>query len=188
MSPSPRPPARRVERAGCERVFEDYASGVAPERPSLTACLDSLRRGEVLVVLDLDRFGRRTSELITIIDELDQRGVAFRTLNSLMDTTTPAGRAFPQIQTAFAEMESNVIRQRVREGVKGARARGRKGGCPRVMTPEKLRYAQKLMADRTPSIPEICHELGDIPTSTLYHYLERPISVRVRAKKSTTCV
>ena len=45
-----------------------------------------------------------------------------------MDTTTPAGRAFLQIQAAFAEMERNVIRQRVREGVKAARARGRKGG------------------------------------------------------------
>ena len=68
-------------------------------------------------------------------------------------------------------MERNVIRQRVREGVKAARARGRKGGRPRIMTPEKLRYAQSLMADRTRSIPDICRELGDLPSSTLYHYL-----------------
>ena len=115
-----------------------------------------LRRGDVLVVLDLDRLGRRASELITLIDELDQRGVGFRALNSPMDTTTPAGRAFLQIQAAFAEMEHNVIRQRVR---------------PRIMTPEKLRYAQNLMSDRTRSIPDICRELGDLPTSTLYHYL-----------------
>ena len=88
-----------------------------------------------------------------------------------MDTTTPAGRAFLQIQAAFAEMERNVIRQRVREGVTAARARGRKGGRPRIMTAEKLRYAQSLMADRHRSIPEICRELGDLPTSTVYHYL-----------------
>ena len=68
---------------------------------------------------------------------LDERGVGFRALNSPMDTTTPAGRAFLQIQAAFAEMERNVIRQRVREGLKAARARGRKGGRPRVMTREK---------------------------------------------------
>ena len=68
-------------------------------------------------------------------------------------------------------MERNVIRQRIREGVKAARARGRKGGRPRVMTPEKLRYAQSLMADQTRSIPDICRELGRIPVSTLYHYL-----------------
>ena len=132
-----------LNAAGCERLFEDHASGAAPERPNLTACLDYLRRGDVLVVLDLDRLSRRAGELITLIDELDQRGVGFRALNSPMDTTTPAGRAFLQIQAAFAEMERNVIRQRVREGMKAARARGRKGGRPRIMTPEKLRYAQK---------------------------------------------
>ena len=157
--------------AGCERVFEDHASGATSERPTLAACLDYLRRGDVLVVLDLDRLGRLAGELITLIDELGERGIGFRALNSPMDTTTPAGRAFLQIQAAFAEMERNVIRQRVREGVKAARARGRKGGRPRIMTAEKLRYAQSLMADRDRSIPEICRELGDLPTSTLYHYL-----------------
>ncbi len=88
-----------------------------------------------------------------------------------MDTTTPAGRAFLQIQAAFAEMERNLIRQRVNEGITAARARGRRGGCPWVMTPERLRFAQHLMADKTRTIPQICHELDDIPLSTLYHYL-----------------
>ena len=76
---------------------------------------------------DLDRLGRLAGELIALIDGLDERGVGFRALNSPMDTTTPAGRAFLQIQAAFAEMERNVIRQRVREGLKAARARGREG-------------------------------------------------------------
>ena len=68
-------------------------------------------------------------------------------------------------------MERNVIRQRVREGLKAAWARGRSGGQPRIMTQGKLRYAQSLMADRSRSIPEICQELGGIPVSTLQHYL-----------------
>ena len=146
-------------------MYEDQASGAVADCPSLTASLDYRRRGDVLVVLDLDRLGRRASELITLIDELDQRGVEFRAINSPMGTTTPAGRAFLQIQAAFAEMERNVIRQRVREGVKAARGRGRRGRRPRIMTPEKLRYAQSLMADRTRPIPDICRKLGDIPTS-----------------------
>ena len=119
-----------LNAAGCERVFEDRASGAASDRPKLAACLDYLRQGDVLVVLDLDRLGRRAGELISLIDELDHRGIGFRALNSPMDTTEPAGRAFLQIQAAFAEMERNVIRQRIREGVKAARARGRKGGRP----------------------------------------------------------
>ena len=160
-----------LDAAGCERVFENHASGAATDRPNLAACLDYLRRGDVLVVLDLDRLGRRAGELISLIDYLDQRGVGFRAINSPMDTTTPAGRAFLHIQAGFAEMERNVIRQRVREGVKAARARGCKGGRPRIVTPERLRYAQSLIADRTRSIPETCRELGNLPTSTLYHYL-----------------
>ena len=83
-------------------------------------CLDYLRQGDVLLVLDLDRLGRRAGELIALIDELDHRGVGFRALNSPIDTTAPAGRAFLQIQAAFAEMKRNVIRQRIREGVKAA--------------------------------------------------------------------
>lgn len=160
-----------LHAAGCERVFEDRASGATTDRPGLAACLDYLRRGDVLVVLDLDRLGRLAAELVGLIDELAGRGVAFKALNSPMDTTTPAGRAFLQIQAAFAEMERNVIRQRVCEGLAAARVRGRQGGRPRVMTAEKLRYAQHLMADPKRSILSICKELGGVRPSTLYHYL-----------------
>ena len=63
-----------LNEAGCEHVFEDRASVAASDRPKLAACLDYLRQGDVLVVLDLDH-----------------RGVGFRALNSPMDTTTPGG-------------------------------------------------------------------------------------------------
>lgn len=167
-----------LSTAGCERIFEDRASGAKAERPGLVACLDFLRKGDVLVVLDLDRLGRLAGELITLIDQLEARGVAFRALNAPMDTTTPTGRAFLQIQAAFAEMERNIIRQRVNEGLAAARTRGRKGGRPRIMTADKLRYAAHLMADNTRSISEICMELGGIRPSTLYHYVRADGSLK----------
>ena len=80
-----------LDEAGCERTFQDSASGVEAERPGLAACLDYLRRGDVLVVLDLDRLGRLAHDLIALIDGLEKRGIQFRALNSPMDTTTPAG-------------------------------------------------------------------------------------------------
>ena len=160
-----------LNQAGCERVFEDKASGVDAERAGLSACLDYLRADDILIVLDLDRLGRLAHDLIALIDGLEKRGVKFKAINSPMDTTTPAGRAFLQIQAAFAEMERNLIRQRVKEGIAAARARGRAGGRPRIMTAEKLRYAQHLMSDQTRGIPSICAELGGIPSSTLYHYV-----------------
>lgn len=172
-----------LRAAGCGRIYDDRGSGASPDRPGLSACLDYLRRGDVLVVLDLDRLGRRAGELIRLVDELERCGVGFRALNASFDTTSPAGRAFLQIQAAFAEMERNLIRQRIREGIAAARARGRQGGRPRVMTPERLRYAQHLMADQTHSIPAICHELGGMPASTLYHYLHADGSLKPPGRK-----
>lgn len=175
-----------LQAAGCERVFEDRGSGAGNGRPGLNACLDYLRHGDVLVVLDLDRLGQRAGELIRLVGDLERRGVGFRALNGTFDTTTLAGRAFLQIQAAFAEMERTLIRQRtseriserISEGIAAARARGREGGRPRVMTPEKLRYAQHLMADRTRGVALICHQLGDMPASTFYHYLHSDGSLK----------
>ena len=113
----------------------------------------------------------RAGELITLIDEFDQRGIGFRALNLSMATTTPAGRAFLPIQAVFAELERNLIRLRILESVKAARARGRKGERPPIMTAGKLRYAQTPMADRARSIPAMSRELGGLPTSTLCHYV-----------------
>jgi DNA invertase Pin-like site-specific DNA recombinase len=172
-----------LRAGGCERIYDDHGSGASADRPGLKMCLDYLRRDDVLVVLDLDRLGRRAGELIRLVDELERRGVGFRALNAPFDTTTPAGRAFLQIQAAFAEMERNLISQRVSEGIAAARARGRKGGRPRVMTPERLRYAQRLMADQTRSIPAICRELGDLPASTLYHYVHADGSLKAPGRK-----
>ena len=172
-----------LNAAGCQRIFDDRGSGASTDRPGLKECLGYLRKGDVLVVLDLDRLGRLAGELIRLVDELEARNVGFRALNASFDTTTPMGRAFLQIQAAFAEMERNVIRQRVKEGVAAARARGRKGGRPRLMTPERLRYAQHLMADRERSIPAVCRELGDVPASTLYHYLHADGTLKATGRR-----
>ena len=118
-----------------------------------------------------------------MIDDLEQKGIHFKALNSPMDTSTPMGRAFLQIQAAFSEMEKNIIRQRINEGLKASRARGRKGGRPRIMTAERLKYAQHLMTDQKKSIPTICKELNDIPVSTLYHYLHADGQLKAAGEK-----
>ena len=97
-----------LKEIGCERIFEDKASGSNSQRKGLDDCLNYLRKGDVLVVLDLDRLGRLASDLIKLIDELAEKDIGFKAINSPMDTTTPAGRAFLQIQAAFAEMERNI--------------------------------------------------------------------------------
>jgi Resolvase, N terminal domain len=154
---------------------------VPNDRASLP--VDAVRSGDVLVVSQLHHLGRRLEELIHFVDELKGRGVGFRALDTLFDTTTRTGDAFLQIHAEFAEMERNVIRQRISEGLAAARARGRNGGRPRLMTPVRLRHAQQLMADQARSIPSICRDLGDIPTSTLYHYLHPDGSLKEPGRK-----
>jgi DNA invertase Pin-like site-specific DNA recombinase len=167
---------------GCERVFGDR-SRPADERPSLATCLAALCKGDVLVVLQLDHLGYRIEELIRLVGNLADRGVGFRVLDTAFDTTTAAGRAFLQIQSALAEMERGLVRRRISGGIAAARARGRKGGRPRLMTPERLRHAQRLMADQSRSIPSICHELEGLPVSTLYHYLRADGSLKEPGRK-----
>jgi len=78
-----------LRAAGCGRIYDDRGSGASTDRPGLKSCLDYLRRGDVLVVLDLDRLGRLAGELIRLVDELEAREVGFRALNASFDTTTP---------------------------------------------------------------------------------------------------
>jgi DNA invertase Pin-like site-specific DNA recombinase len=167
---------------GCERVFGDRSRST-DERPGLATCFAALGRGDVLVVLQLDHLGYRIEALIRFVADLADRGVGFRALDTAFDTTTQAGRAFLQIQSTLAEMERTLIRRRISGGIAAARARGRKGGRPRLMTPERLRRAQRLMADQSHSIPSICHELDDLPVSTLYHYLRADGSLKEPGRK-----
>src|SRR3546814_5953970 len=80
-----------LERAGCERVFDDQASGARTDRRGLTEALAYLRAGDTLVVWKLDRLGRSMSHLIDKIGELASRGIGFRSLTENIDTTTPGG-------------------------------------------------------------------------------------------------
>lgn len=109
---------RQVEalnQAGCARIFEDRRTGASMDRPGLRACLDHLQCNDVLVVLDLDRFGLPMGDMIRFVKELEGRGVGFRALNAAFDTTTARGRAFMETYARFTEMDRNVIRQRINE-------------------------------------------------------------------------
>jgi len=78
--------------AGCEKVFEDRASGARADPAGLQAALDYVRDGEVLAVWKLDRLGRSLPHLIETVTELSKRGVGFRSLTEGIDTTTSGGR------------------------------------------------------------------------------------------------
>jgi DNA invertase Pin-like site-specific DNA recombinase len=156
--------------AGCEKVYEDRISGARAERPGLALALEVARAGDTLVVWRLDRLGRSLKDLIALAEGLDQRQVGLRSLKEALDTTSSGGRLVFHMFGALAEFERDLIRERTRAGLTSARARGRLGGRPKRLTPEKRRLAVQLYRAREHSIAEICRLMG-ISKPTLYSYL-----------------
>jgi DNA invertase Pin-like site-specific DNA recombinase len=160
LDQNPELQADELEAVGCYRVFTDHASGAAASRPALDEVLDQLRPGDTLVVWRLDRLGRSLRHLIETVTDLDSRGVGFRSLRENIDTTTPGGRLVFHMFGALAEFERDLIRERTAAGLAAARIRGRKGGRPSVMTPEKAAAAWRMYDGKTHTLQEIANVIG----------------------------
>jgi DNA invertase Pin-like site-specific DNA recombinase len=117
-----------LARAGCAPIYEERVSGVSAKRPVRDQILGQLRRGDTLTVWDLSRLGRSMIEVVSIVEELDRRGVRFRTLQQPIDTTSPTGKLQLQLLAAVAEYERRMIVERVRAGKARMLAEGRHPG------------------------------------------------------------
>ena len=96
--------------AGCERVFEERASGGRWDRPELHRMLDQLRDGDVVIVWKLDRLSRSLKDLLSIVEKIAAAGAGFQSLTEAIDTTTPAGRMMMQMLGSVAEFEREMIK------------------------------------------------------------------------------
>src|SRR4051812_18935335 len=162
-----------LNKAGCDQIYTDTASGSAAERSGLEQALSHLRKGDTLVVWRLDRLGRSLRHLIETVTALDERGIGFRSITENIDTTTSGGKLVFHIFGALAEFERDIIRERTQAGLQAARARGRRGGRPkRQPSSRKVAMARALYTDKTNSVSEICRTLG-ISRATLYRYLNQ---------------
>ena len=110
-------------------VVEEVASG-AKSRPELKALLIGLRRGDELIVAALDRLGRRTSEVLALIEDLEKRGVVLKSVREGVDYSTVCGRLVTQILCSVAEMERGLIASRTRDALAAKRLKGIVGGRP----------------------------------------------------------
>jgi DNA invertase Pin-like site-specific DNA recombinase len=160
---------RELKKAGCKKIYEDVISGKQADRPGLTMALEVLRKDDTLVVWKLDRFGRSLKQLISLTEDLEKRGVHFRSLTDSIDTHTTAGRFFFHVMASLAEMERELIVERTQAGLRAARAMGRIGGRKRLMTDSKIASAKKLLASGVPA-REIAANLG-VSLPTLYRWI-----------------
>ena len=146
-----------LREAGCTRIFADH--GVPGAKPAAArpawAELDSfLRPGDTVAVQSLDRLGRSTRDLLQLVDDLRERGIGLRILQLGVDTDTPAGQLVFTVISALSQMEREVLRDRVIDGLAAARARGRVGGRPPALTAEQRAEAIRLHGEGRP-VPEI---------------------------------
>lgn len=119
-------------------LFEDHASGAKDDRPGLSKALAFVCPGDVLVVWKLDRLGRSLSNLLSIVNALKEKRVAFRSLTEGMDTTTSSGELLLHVFGALAQYERALTQERVFAGLAAAKRRGRIGGRPPAIIGERL--------------------------------------------------
>ena len=160
-----------LKAAGCEKVFTDRITGTARARPELDKLKEQLREGDTLVVWRLDRLGRSLKDLIEWVALLESQGTGFKSLHEAIDTTTSAGKLIFHIFGALAEFERNLIRERTNAGLAAARARGRKGGRAKALTPKQRQRVVELYENKEVSVKELCAMFA-ISKPTLYSYVK----------------
>ena len=139
--------ADALRREGAEQIFQEKVTGALRERPELSQCLRTLRKGDMLVVWKLDRLARSLKDLVEIVQDLHDREIGFKSVTESIDTTSPGGRLVFHIFGALAEFEHDLIRERTIAGLQAARARGRTGGRKPSMSAADVRKAAAMLLD-----------------------------------------
>ena len=162
---------------GCDRIFTDRGvSGKLAERPELDAALGYMREGDVLVITRLSRAMRSLKHLLTLADELRERGIGLVVLKQSIDTTSPTGRLVFHILGAIDEFQRELIVEGTKEGLEAARARGRVGGSKPKLTTVQRKRARELYDMKGPdgkrahTVAEIGAIL-DVSRQTIYRAL-----------------
>ena len=121
-----------------DKMFLDKLSGKDTKRPELQHMLDYVREGDTVIVSDFGRLARSTQDLLRLVEQLSEKGVALISLKEQLDTTTPQGKFMLTVFGAMAELEREQILQRQREGIAIAKAEGKYKGRQPIPFDERL--------------------------------------------------
>ncbi|MDA1640737.1 recombinase family protein [Bacillus cereus group sp. TH177-1LC] len=165
-----------LERYSCEEVITEKESGAKKDRKELQMLLNKLRKDDTLVVYKLNRLGRNMHQLVNLLQEFNEKGIHFVSIKDGIDTSTTMGRFLFHIFGAMAEMEREVINERVISGVAAAaKERGREGGRKKAHTPQQIQGMMEMLAAGKTKM-EVC-EMFNVARATLYRYIrERDMS------------
>lgn len=156
---------------GCEKIYSDIASGVKENREGLNSLLEFARGGDTILVYKSDRIFRSLKNMVQLIEFFNEGGIYFKSITEpQFDTNSANGKLFLQIFAAIAEFERNLISERTKSGLEGARRRNKLLGRPRGFkkeTLDKYSYANHLYNNQNLSIDKACERAG-ISKTTFY--------------------
>ena len=170
-----------LKSSGCQEIYTDIASGSKSQRPGLDSALAYLREGDTLVVWKLDRLGRSIQHLIQTVALLNERKIAFKSLQENIDTTSSGGKLIFHMFSALAEFERDLIRERTDAGLKAARARGRLGGRPSLLDNRQIKRMIEMYNEKKNTVGEIC-KIYEISRQSFYNYLKRQQEIELDNK------
>ncbi len=156
---------------GAERIFQEKFTGTKVNRPELETMLMTLRPGDKLIVTEFSRLSRSTKDLIDLVEKLQKMGVELVSIKENLDTTTATGKMMLTMLSALSQFERDLIAERTAEGLKAARARGRKGGRPKVATEETKRKALAMYDANTMTNKEIA-DFAKVSIATLGNWIK----------------
>ena len=160
-----------LKARGCERIYQEKMTGTKADRPELGKMLDTLREGDTLVVDSFSRLSRSTKDLLGIVERLNATGVNLISLKEQLDTTTSTGKMMLTMLSALSQFERDVIAERTVDGLKAARARGRKGGRPKAGSEKAKAQAMALYQANAMSNKEIADTVK-VSTATLSRWIK----------------
>lgn len=171
-----------LKQYGCETIFQEKYTGTTKERPELSILLRTLRKGDTIIICELTRLSRSVKDLFDLVEKIDKAGANIKSLKEpWLDTTTPQGRLLFTIFSGVSQFERELIVERTRAGLKAARARGRKGGHPKV-NKDTIEQAMTLYDSQKYPVSQIL-KMSGICRRTLYKYINLRKEEQSAAKK-----
>ena len=134
--------ARQIEALkahGIDKWFTEKISGKNTKRPQLQAMLDFVREGDTVFIHDFSRLARSTKDLLTLVEQLQNKGVHLISNKENMDTSTPTGKLMLTMIAAINEFERQNLLDRQREGIAIAKRNGVYKGRKKVAMPDNFR-------------------------------------------------
>ncbi|MBO5179252.1 MAG: recombinase family protein [Clostridia bacterium] len=159
-----------LKDAGVEKIYEEKITGTKRDRPELERMLDQLRKEDIIIVTELTRLSRSTKDLFEIVDTIEKANAGIKSLKeSWLDTTTPQGKLMFTIFAGLSQFERDLTAQRTKDGLKSAKARGKKLGRP-TKYDDKKQIVIDMYNSGNYSVNDIIKATGVSKTS-LYRYV-----------------